>query len=189
MSHQQVCVLGEGGVGKTALTIRLCSDRFVTEYDPTIEDSYRKQLLIDGKAVLVEILDTAGQEEFKAQRDEWIRDSDGFVVVYSITSRSSFDNIKEIIDTIRRVKEGENLSIALAGNKADLDDKRAVSLEDGRELASRYGAQFRETSAKTRMNIQDIFEEVVRMILESKGGAEEDVGGGGKKKRGGCALL
>jgi small GTP-binding protein len=153
MSHTQVCVLGEGGVGKTALTIRLCSDRFVTEYDPTIEDSYRKQLVVNGRAVMVEILDTAGQEEFKAQRDEWIRDSDGFVIVYSITSRTSFDNIKEFYDTILRVKDGEELSIALAGNKADLDDKRAVSTEDGAELAARLGAQFRETSAKTRMNI------------------------------------
>ena len=139
---------------------------------------------------MVEILDTAGQEEFKAQRDEWIRESDGFVIVYSITSRSSFDNVKEFMDTIQRVKEGETLSIALAGNKADLDDKRAVSTEDGQELATRLGAQFCETSAKTRMNIHDVFVGVVRLILASqgeRGGVKAPQPQG--KRRGGCILL
>ena len=63
-THYKICVLGDGGVGKTALTIQLCSNHFVEEYDPTIEDSYRKQVVIDNESCLLEILDTAGQEGF-----------------------------------------------------------------------------------------------------------------------------
>ena len=63
--NYKICVLGDGGVGKTALTIQLCSNHFVEEYDPTIEDSYRKQVVIDDESCLLEILDTAGPENFR----------------------------------------------------------------------------------------------------------------------------
>ena len=68
--NYKICVLGDGGVGKTALTIQLCSNHFVEEYDPTIEDSYRKQVAVDGVACLLDIMDTAGQEEYSALRDQ-----------------------------------------------------------------------------------------------------------------------
>jgi GTPase KRas protein len=83
-------VLGDGGVGKTALTIQLCSNHFVEEYDPTIEDSYRKQVVIDDESCLLEILDTAGQEEFTALRDQWIRDCEGFVLIYRFVGEKFF---------------------------------------------------------------------------------------------------
>mmetsp|Transcript_13144 Transcript_13144/g.20240 ORF Transcript_13144/g.20240 Transcript_13144/m.20240 type:complete len:219 (-) Transcript_13144:77-733(-) len=189
MANPQVCVLGEGGVGKTALTIQLCSGRFVTEYDPTIEDSYRKQLMVNDRAVMVEILDTAGQEEFKAQRDEWIRDCNGFVIVYSITSRSSFDCVQGFHSSIQRVKEDERFSVALAGNKADLENKREVTSEEGSEMATRLGAHFRETSAKTKMNIEDVFIEVVKSILESHPESAPAETSTKKERRGLCVML
>ena len=138
---------------------------------------------------MLEILDTAGQEEFKAQRDEWIRESDGFVIVYSITSRASFENVQEFYDTIRTVKEGENVSVVLAGNKVDLQDERAVSTEDGQELANRLGARFRETSAKTRLNIQEVFVDAVQMIMQDQGNTNITPAAPAKKQRGGCILL
>jgi hypothetical protein len=80
-------------------------NHFVETYDPTIEDSYRKQVQIDGQSCMLEVLDTAGQEEYIALRDQWIRDGEGFVLVYSISSRSSFARIQRFHSQIQRVKE------------------------------------------------------------------------------------
>merc|ERR1719192_286547 len=98
----KLVVLGGGGVGKSTLTIRFLTDNFIDEYDPTICDSYRKQIrLEDDKVYLLDILDTAGQEEFRVMRDEWIRSGDGFLLVYSINDTSSFDKVYllDILDT------------------------------------------------------------------------------------------
>src|ERR1700753_274535 len=122
MTLYKLVVLGDGGVGKTALTIQvcfvaplacarllirfqLCLNHFVETYDPTIEDSYRKQVKIDGQSCMLEVLDTAGQEEYTALRDQWIRDGEGFVLVYSISSRQSFQRIGKFYKQIQRVKE------------------------------------------------------------------------------------
>ncbi|OBT57295.1 hypothetical protein VE04_03448 [Pseudogymnoascus sp. 24MN13] len=139
----KLVVLGDGGVGKTALTIQLCLQHFVETYDPTIEDSYRKQVVIDGQSCMLEVLDTAGQEEYTALRDQWIRDGEGFVLVYSISSRSSFTRIQRFHHQIQRVKEASPPSypgsfsapsgppgpvpIMLVGNKADRVTEREVS--------------------------------------------------------------
>jgi GTPase KRas protein len=82
----KLVVLGGGGVGKSALTIRLVTDNFLDEYDPTIEDSYRKQVMIDDETALLDILDTAGQEEFSSMQDQWMRDGQGFLLVYNIVA-------------------------------------------------------------------------------------------------------
>eukprot|EP00008_Paramoeba_atlantica_P009345 CAMPEP_0201488270 /NCGR_PEP_ID=MMETSP0151_2-20130828/17863_1 /ASSEMBLY_ACC=CAM_ASM_000257 /TAXON_ID=200890 /ORGANISM="Paramoeba atlantica, Strain 621/1 / CCAP 1560/9" /LENGTH=191 /DNA_ID=CAMNT_0047873529 /DNA_START=65 /DNA_END=636 /DNA_ORIENTATION=- len=163
-SSYKICVLGDGGVGKTALTIQLCSNHFVFEYDPTIEDSYRKQCVIDEKPAFLEILDTAGQEEFTALRDQWIRDSEGFVVMYSVVSRSSFLQVQATTDSIRRVQCDCECPIMLAGNKCDLDSLREVTREEGMAQAQEMGTLFKETSAKTRLNVEDAFYDVIRAI-------------------------
>ncbi|KAJ5498456.1 hypothetical protein N7453_007507 [Penicillium expansum] len=108
MTLYKLVVLGDGGVGKTALTIQLCLNHFVETYDPTIEDSYRKQVVIDQQSCMLEVLDTAGQEEYTALRDQWIRDGEGFVLVYSITSRASFSRITKFYNQIKMVKESSS---------------------------------------------------------------------------------
>merc|ERR1712117_895240 len=92
----KIVVLGAGGVGKSALTLRLISDEFAEEYDPTIEDSYRKQVAIDGKPALLDVLDTAGQEEYASLQDQWIREGDGYLIVYAINNKASFDEAEII---------------------------------------------------------------------------------------------
>jgi len=86
-SEYKLVVLGGGGVGKSALTIRLVTDNFLDEYDPTIEDSYRKNVTIDNDPAMLDILDTAGQEEFSSMQDQWMRDGQGFILVYNIIAR------------------------------------------------------------------------------------------------------
>ncbi|KAL7419371.1 RAS2 protein [Cryptotrichosporon argae] len=106
----KITVLGDGGVGKTALTVQFTMSSFVEAYDPTIEDCYRKQWVVDEQPCLLEVLDTAGQEEYTALRDQWIRDGEGFLVVYSIASRSTFERIERIVERVHRVKDDSALS-------------------------------------------------------------------------------
>eukprot|EP00026_Physarum_polycephalum_P015685 Phypoly_transcript_16423.p1 GENE.Phypoly_transcript_16423~~Phypoly_transcript_16423.p1 ORF type:complete len:202 (+),score=38.29 Phypoly_transcript_16423:173-778(+) len=164
----KLCCLGDGGVGKTSITIQLCSNHFVEMYDPTIEDSYRKQMVIDEQACMLEILDTAGQEELTALRDQWIRGAEGFIIVYSITSRTSFDQVTVFNNQILRVHDVESMPMIIVGNKSDLEELREVSALEGKELAKAQRASFLEASAKTRQNIEEIFATVVRAVRQKR---------------------
>ncbi|KAK9766296.1 RAS2 protein [Basidiobolus ranarum] len=187
----KIVVLGDGGVGKTALTIQLCLNHFVETYDPTIEDSYRKQAVIDDHSCMLEVLDTAGQEEYTALRDQWIRDGEGFLLVYSIASRSTFERIERFRDQIIRVKDTEQVAMMLVGNKCDKTNEREVSKEEGLGLARRLGCEFIESSAKTAVNVEKAFYSVVRMIRTSKEGDRRanSVTGRVKKKKSICLIL
>ena len=98
-----------GGVGKSALTIQLIQNHFVDEYDPTIEDSYRKQVVIDGETCLLDILDTAGQEEYSAMRDQYMRTGEGFLLVFAVNNAKSFEDISAYREQIKRVKDAEEV--------------------------------------------------------------------------------
>ena len=98
-----------GGVGKSALTIQLIQNHFVDEYDPTIEDSYRKQVVIDGETCLLDILDTAGQEEYSAMRDQYMRTGEGFLLVFAVNNAKSFEDISQYREQIKRVKDAEEV--------------------------------------------------------------------------------
>ncbi|ORY90845.1 small GTPase superfamily [Leucosporidium creatinivorum] len=166
----RIVVLGDGGVGKTALTIQLCLNHFIETYDPTIEDSYRKHAIIDDQPCLLEILDTAGQEEYTALRDQWIREGEGFVLVYSITARATFERIERFRHQIARVKDSDSIPIVLVGNKSDRANEREVGKEEGAALARKLGCEFVETSAKTRSNLEVAYYTVVRLIRAQREG-------------------
>ncbi|KAI4273654.1 MAG: hypothetical protein L6R38_006283 [Xanthoria sp. 2 TBL-2021] len=127
LREYKLVVVGGGGVGKSCLTIQLIQSHFVDEYDPTIEDSYRKQCVIDEEVALLDVLDTAGQEEYSAMREQYMRTGEGFLLVYSITSRQSFEEIMTFQQQILRVKDRDYFPIIIVGNKCDLDAERQVS--------------------------------------------------------------
>ncbi|KAG1178782.1 hypothetical protein G6F70_002792 [Rhizopus microsporus] len=160
----KLVMVGGGGVGKSALTIQFIQSHFVDEYDPTIEDSYRKQCIIDSETALLDVLDTAGQEEYSAMREQYMRNGEGFLLVYSITSRMSFEEITTFYQQICRVKDRDYFPMVLVGNKCDLETDRQVSSQEGSDLAKNFGCQFIETSAKQRINVDEAFFEVVRDI-------------------------
>ena len=190
MTEYKLVVVGAGGVGKSALTIQLIQNHFVDEYDPTIEDSYRKQVVIDGETCLLDILDTAGQEEYSAMRDQYMRTGEGFLLVFAVNSRKSFEDIGTYREQIKRVKDAEEVPMVLIGNKCDLPT-RAVENNEAREIAKRYLIPFVETSAKTRMGVDDAFYTLVREIRKDKEqrGKEKRkrLRGGHRKKP--CCLL
>jgi len=167
MTEYKLVVVGDGGVGKSALTIQLIQNHFVEEYDPTIEDSYRKQVVIDGETCLLDILDTAGQEEYSAMRDQYMRTGEGFLLVFAVNEAKSFDNISSYREQIKRVKDSEDVPMVLVGNKYDLQ-QRSVDMRIVQETAKAYGIPLIETSAKTRMGVDDAFYTLVREIRKHK---------------------
>ncbi|KAF1817142.1 ras-domain-containing protein [Eremomyces bilateralis CBS 781.70] len=186
LREYKLVVVGGGGVGKSCLTIQLIQAHFVDEYDPTIEDSYRKQCVIDDEVSLLDILDTAGQEEYSAMREQYMRTGEGFLLVYSITSRQSFEEIMTFQQQILRVKDKDYFPIIVVGNKCDLEGEREVSTQEGAQLARQFGCQFIETSAKSRKNVEEAFYEIVREIRRynkemSKYGSGVPTGNGPQK--------
>jgi len=164
LREYKLVVVGGGGVGKSALTIQFIQSHFVDEYDPTIEDSYRKQCVIDDEVALLDVLDTAGQEEYGAMREQYMRTGEGFLLVYSITSRNSFEEISTFYQQILRVKDRDTFPVVVLANKCDLEYERQVGMNEGRDLAKHFNCRFLETSAKQRINVDEAFIMLVREI-------------------------
>ncbi|KAL4706059.1 hypothetical protein ACJJTC_001657 [Scirpophaga incertulas] len=164
----KVIMVGSGGVGKSALTLQFMYDEFVEDYEPTKADSYRKKVVLDAEEVQIDILDTAGQEDYAAIRDNYFRSGEGFLCVFSITEPESFDATQEFREQILRVKNDENIPFLLVGNKSDLADKRRVPLDACRERAAAWQVPYVETSAKTRDNVDKVFFDLMREIRSRK---------------------
>merc|ERR1711944_265663 len=135
-SSYKIVVVGGGGVGKSALTIQFIQSYFVTDYDPTIEDSYQKQCVIDDKVARLDILDTAGQEEFSAMREQYMRSGEGFLLVFSLTERQSFEEVYKFHKQVLRVKDRDEFPMLIVGNKADMDRQRQVSTAACEDMAT-----------------------------------------------------
>lgn len=128
---------------------------------------------------MLEVLDTAGQEDYVSLRDQWIRDGEGFVLVYSISSRASFQQLKSFYNQIRRVKEASGSPtfgsaglgpspVMLVGNKCDRVTEREVSTQEGSSLARELGCDFVEASAKNCVNVEKAFYDVVRQLRRQR---------------------
>eukprot|EP01128_Nolandella_sp_AFSM9_P010154 TRINITY_DN6977_c0_g1_i1.p1 TRINITY_DN6977_c0_g1~~TRINITY_DN6977_c0_g1_i1.p1 ORF type:complete len:188 (-),score=50.09 TRINITY_DN6977_c0_g1_i1:194-715(-) len=173
--------MGSGGVGKSAITVQFIQGIFIKKYDPTIEESYRKPVEVDSKNYMLEILDTAGTEQFTAMRDLYMKNGQGFALVFSLVSDSTFHDLTAIRNQIIKVKDTEDVPMVLVGNKCDLVDKRTISAEEAQSLADKsFGGKFFETSAKTTKNINEVFHDLVRQVV---------IKYPPPKRRGGCSIL
>lgn len=113
---------------------------------------------------MLEILDTAGQEEYSVMRDQYMRSGDGFLLVYSIDSRASFESISSLRDAVIRAKDDDKVPIVIAGAKCDLEATRTVFPSEGSELAKYYNCPFLEVSAKTRTRVEDAFFALIKQM-------------------------
>ncbi|XP_065202428.1 ras-like protein 2 [Planococcus citri] len=163
-STYKLVVVGGGGVGKSAITIQFIQSYFVTDYDPTIEDSYTKQCVIDDIPAKLDILDTAGQEEFSAMREQYMRSGEGFLLVFAVTDHPSFEEISKFHRQILRVKDRDEFPMLMVGNKADLENQRMVSVTEAQQLSQQLRIPYVECSAKVRMNVDQAFYELVRIV-------------------------
>lgn len=178
----KVIMVGSGGVGKSALTLQFMYDEFVEDYEPTKADSYRKKILLDGEEVQIDILDTAGQEDYAAIRDNYFRSGEGFLCIFSITEDESFQATQDFREQILRVKNDENIPFLLVGNKCDLEDRRKVSYQEASDRAKQWGVTYVETSAKTREHVDKVFFDLMREIRARKMEENKTNNGRGKDK-------
>lgn len=172
-----IVMLGAGGVGKTALVVRFVTGRFLNEYDPTLEMVYEKAVPIGDNTVSLDILDTAGNAEAS-----YIRNGEGFIVVYSINDHCSFEVARQMIKLIKEVRkpEGEcQVPVILVGNKKDLRRGRSVSKEEARETASEFACSHYETSALTNRNVQVVFFNMVFQVRFTKRSRQKSQGSSG----------
>ncbi|CAG8465943.1 5448_t:CDS:2 [Racocetra fulgida] len=114
---------------------------FIERYDPTIEDSYKKQIEVDNQICVLEILDTAGTEQFAAMRDLYMKNGQGFILMFSITEQSTINELAELRDQIIKVKGSDTVPMVLVGNKCDLEKDRMVTKKQGLALSQTWGKQ------------------------------------------------
>lgn len=189
LTTYKLVVVGDGGVGKSALTIQFFQKLFIEDYDPTIEDSYIQHTQIDGEWCILDVLDTAGQEEFSAMREQYMRKGDGFLMVYSVTDLHSYENIKNFYTQILRVKDKDAYPMLLVANKIDLVRQRRVTEKDGRALAANLRVPYVETSAKEPpVNVDLAFHDVVRVIKQQPKDFQKQLKRGRTKRRR-CTIL
>ncbi|KAK3796527.1 hypothetical protein RRG08_003245 [Elysia crispata] len=171
------------GCYSQTLTLQFMYDEFIEDYEPTKADSYRKKVVLDGEEVQIDILDTAGQEDYAAIRDNYFRSGEGFLCVFSIKEQESFQATQDFREQILRVKNDENIPFLLVGNMADLAEQRQVSEDEALKRAQEWKVHYVETSAKTRANVDKVFYDLMREIRSRKMEASRQSNGKQKKKR------
>ena len=164
----KVIVFGEKSVGKTATTIQFIKNWFVGEYEPALGETFRKQIMLDGEMRIVEIIVYTRSQEYDALIDQFILSGEGFILMYSVNSRESFDNLGYYFRKIQLVRDYSPTSIVLVGNKCDLEKERQVSTVEVEEIAQEFKCPFFEISAKSRINIDECFNELVRTMSDRR---------------------
>ncbi|KAB2576123.1 Ras-like protein 1 [Lasiodiplodia hormozganensis] len=169
-----ITVCGDGGCGKSSITLRLVRSAWTNDYDPTIEDSYSVTRTIDGQTYYLALTDTAGQEEYRGLWAASNLRSDAFLLVYDITNSQSLEALEyfmEMIDmeTDQRLDNGAVPPVKIvAGNKCDLQSGRQIKSQEGLEWARAHKCGFMETSAREMVNIEETFALLVRRVVEAR---------------------
>ena len=191
----RVVVFGAGGVGKSSLVLRFVKGTFRDTYIPTIEDTYRQVISCDKSVCTLQITDTTGSHQFPAMQRLSISKGHAFILVYSITSRQSLEELKPIYEQICEIKgDVESIPIMLVGNKCDESPNREVESSEAEVLARKWKCAFMETSAKMNYNVKELFQEL--LTLETRRNMSLNIDGkrSSKQKRtdrikGKCILM
>ncbi|KAI0314808.1 small GTPase superfamily [Amylostereum chailletii] len=171
LNKRKIAVLGSRSVGKSSLVLQFIENTFIEPYHPTIESTFVKTIRYHNQDYDCEIIDTAGQDEYSLLNSKHAIGIHGYVLVYSVTSRNSFDMIQIIYDKIVNFSGVKEIPCVIVGSKADLEQFREVTKEEGEELARQNHAQWLETSAKNNVNVAKVFESCLAQVAgpNSKG--------------------
>ena len=164
----KVLLLGDSSVGKTCVLLRYCDKTFQEAHLSTIGLDYRLKTMTleNGKNIKLQIWDTAGQDRFRAITKNYYKGANGIILIYDVTNLQTYENVKNWINQIRE-EANPNVVIYLAGNKVDVNEElRVVRTEEGQKIADEYNLPFYETSAKSGININEIFEDLVKKVDE-----------------------
>jgi len=164
----KMVLLGESAVGKSSLVLRFVKGQFHEYQESTIGAAFLTQTVsVDDTTVKLELWDTAGQERYHSLAPMYYRGAQAAIVVYDITNADTFSRAKVWVKELQR-QAAPNIVIALAGNKADLAAKRQVEVVDAQTYAEENGLIFMETSAKTAMNVNDIFMAIAKKLPKTQ---------------------
>ncbi|XP_045197855.1 ras-related and estrogen-regulated growth inhibitor-like isoform X2 [Mercenaria mercenaria] len=169
LGETKIAVLGAEGVGKSALSVRFITKRFIGEYDQSTESKYKYRTIVDGEEMAFEVLDTRSVNEDCGVREDVLRWADGYVLVYSMISRKSFVMLQEVQKKVEEFRKGASIPIVVIGNKADLAHMRQVTQEEGQTFAETLGCPFLEVSASEDVtNVTEAFHSLCREIVDYK---------------------
>ena len=164
----KILLLGDSSVGKTCFLMRYVNNTFQDVHMSTIGLDYKLKSvqLDDGNIIKIQIWDTAGQDRFRSITKNYYKGAHGIILIYDITTKQTFQNIKNWITTIKE-EVSDKVKIVLVGNKIDDEENRKVSTDEGEKMAKEYKLDFHETSAKTGINIDNTFKEIAQQIFET----------------------
>ena len=164
----KLLLIGDSGVGKSCLLCRYSEDIFNNKFITTIGIDFKiRTIELDGKKIKLQIWDTAGQERFRTITQAYYRGAMGILLVYDVTDEKSFQNIRSWMRNIEQHANTEVVKVLL-GNKCDMKQKRAVKHEEGENLAKEYGIEFFETSAKDKINVDQAFTRMAKLIKDKR---------------------
>ena len=172
--HFKILVLGDPSVGKSCFLIRYTEDTFQDVYLSTIgmDCKYKDVILEEDKSIRLQIWDTAGQDRFRSITKNLYKGAAGIMLIYDITNRNTFDNVKKWVNSIKE-EVTSKVVIILVGNKIDLDKKRQVQTDEGEQIAEEFDMPFFECSALTGENINSAFETLAKKLVEVKAKAKQ----------------
>ena len=163
----KILLVGDTNVGKTCFRIRYVDGYFDQSYLTTVGMDYKlKTLKFDDKKIKLQIWNTVGQERFRSIQKNYYKGTHGFILIYDITSKKSLDDIRKFIDMINKEASDKAQKI-LVGNKVDKEESREVTKEEGEKLAKEFNLPFFECSSKENININEVFDVLVKKIIEN----------------------
>ncbi|MCJ1472853.1 GTP-binding protein [Lambiella insularis] len=175
---RKMAVVGSRSVGKSSLTVRFVEGHFVESYYPTIENTFARTIRYRGQEFATEIVDTAGQDEYSILNSKHFMGIHGYMLVYSVASRESFEMVSIIRDKILNHLGADWVPLVIVGNKSDLkNEQRQVPTEQGAKLAEQFHCGFTEASARLNSNVSEAFELMIAEVEKSQNPSEPPAGG------------
>jgi len=176
--QRKIALVGSRAVGKSSLTVQFVDGHFLDAYYPTIENTFSKSIRYKNNEFVTEIVDTAGQDEYSILQSKHFIGIHGYMVVYSVGSRASFEMISNIREKILNHLGTDNVPMVIVGNKSDLGStQRQVTAQDGEALAKEFKCAWIECSARTANNVHQAFELLIGEV-EKQNDPNEPAGGG-----------